>query len=61
MLLAKKNADAAKDQDDRLIYDTKTGEFRFDSDGKGGAKAKIIGVLDGSPDKFAHSDIVIVA
>ena len=61
MLLAKKNADAAKDKDDRLIYDTKTGEFRFDSDGKGGAKAKIIGILDGSPDKLAHSDIVIVA
>jgi Ca2+-binding RTX toxin-like protein len=61
LLLVKKNADAARDKDDRLIYDTKTGEFRFDSDGKGGAKAKIIGILDGSPDKLGHSDIVIVA
>jgi Ca2+-binding RTX toxin-like protein len=60
-LYAKKNAEKAADKDDRLIYDTKSGEFRFDKDGKGGAKAKIIAVLDGSPDKLAHSDVVIVA
>jgi Ca2+-binding RTX toxin-like protein len=61
VLLARKNAEAAKDKDDRLIYDTRTGEFRFDPDGKGGSKAKIIGILDGSPDSLDASDIVVVA
>lgn len=59
-LLAKKNADAAADKDDRLIYDLKTGEFRFDKDGKGGAKAKLFAILDNAP-KLSHGDIDIVA
>ncbi len=40
----------AKDANDRILYDSSTGECRFDRDGKGGAKAKIFAVLDGNPD-----------
>ncbi len=51
-------ADKAKDKQDRLIYDTDSGELRFDKDGKGKTKAVLI--ADGSPD-VAHSDILVVA
>ena len=57
---AKKNAEKAKDKQDRVIYDTQSGEVRFDKDGKGKTKAVLVAVLDGSPD-LAHSDILVVA
>ncbi len=57
---AKDGADKAKDKQDRVIYDTDSGELRFDKDGKGKTKAVLVAVLDGSPD-VAHSDILVVA
>ena len=57
---AKKNADEAKDGKDRIIYDTTSGELRYDKDGKGGVKAKLFGDADGSPDIDAR-DFVVVA
>lgn len=60
-LLVKKNADQARDADDRLIYDPKSGEFYFDKDGKGGAKATAFAILDNSPNNLKASDIEIVA
>ena len=58
---AKKNADEAKDSKDRIVVDTKSGECWYDKDGKGGAKAKLFAILDGSPDDISHSDFVVVA
>ena len=57
---AKKGAEKAKDKQDRVIYDTDSGEVRFDKDGKGKTKAVLVAVLDGSPD-LAHTDILVVA
>ena len=57
---AKDGADKAKDKQDRVIYDTDSGEVRFDKDGKGKTKAVLVAVLDGSPD-LAHSDILVIA
>ena len=57
---AKDGAEKAKDKFDRIIYDTDSGEVRFDKDGKGKTKAVLFAVLDGSPD-LAHSDVLVVA
>jgi Ca2+-binding RTX toxin-like protein len=59
--LAKEGADTAKDKHDRVIYDEASGELRFDSDGKGGDKAKLFAILDGSPDNLSHTDFLVVA
>ena len=53
-------ADEAKDHKDRIVYDTKSGELWYDKDGKNGAHAKLIGVLDGAPD-IDQTDFLIVA
>ena len=58
---AGKNAKAANDGSDRVIYDTKSGEIRYDKDGAGGAKAKLVAILDGSPDSLGHADFTVVA
>ena len=57
---AKKGAEKAKDKQDRIIYDTKSGEIHFDKDGKGKTKAVLVAVLDGAPD-LTHSDVLVVA
>lgn len=50
----------AKDKSDRIIYDKKDGELRYDPDGKGGTKAKVIAILDDSPNKLSVDDFLIV-
>lgn len=51
----------AKDSSDRIIYDPDTGICRYDPDGKGGTKAKIFTVLDGSPDGVSAGDFLVLA
>ncbi len=54
-----KHATEALDSHDRIIYDTKSGDLRYDKDGFGGHNAKLIATLDGSPNDLSHSDIVV--
>ena len=52
-------ATAAHDADDRIIYDTSTGELYFDPDGSGNAAAaQLIARLEGAPGVVAN-DIVV--
>jgi Ca2+-binding RTX toxin-like protein len=57
---AKDGASKAKDKQDHIIYDSDSGEVRFDKDGKGKTKAVLFAVLDGGPD-LAHTDVLVVA
>ena len=50
-----------KDDKDLVIYDKKSGKVYYDADGPGGARAKLIAILDDSPNKLKASDIEIVA
>ena len=58
---AHKHADEGKDGKDLIVYDTKSGELWYDKDGHGGDKAKLIAMLDNSPDTLAHTDFLVVA
>lgn len=52
---------AAKDKDDRLIYNSKDGSLWYDADGSGKAFAAVkFAVLTGSPDGVAYQDFDIV-
>jgi Ca2+-binding RTX toxin-like protein len=54
--------DAARDASDRILYNTATGELRYDVDGVGGAAAQLIATLgDGSHPRLSYVDILIVA
>ncbi len=53
-------ASTAHDADDRLIYNTTTGELWYDPDGTGAIHAVLIAKLSGHPD-LAVSDLLIVA
>lgn len=48
----------ARDKSDRIVYNTETGGLYFDSDGKGGAKAKQFAILAGAPDLGADDFVV---
>ncbi|MCJ7597497.1 MAG: hypothetical protein MUO41_02490 [Methyloceanibacter sp.] len=49
----------AHDASDRFIYNEDRGVLRFDADGKGGAKAHIVAVLDTAP-HLTHDDIFVI-
>ena len=51
----------AADKNDHILYDSATGELRYDKDGKGGTKAKVFAHLDGSPDGVGLDDFTVVA
>jgi len=53
--------DEGKDDKDLIIYDKKSGKVLYDADGPGGAHAKLVAILDDSPNKLKASDIEIVA
>jgi Ca2+-binding RTX toxin-like protein len=53
--------DDGKDDKDLVVYDKKSGKVFYDADGPGGADAKLVAILDGSPNKLKASDIEIVA
>jgi VCBS repeat-containing protein len=61
-LFSKAGALKAKQLDDRLVYDTKTGNLSYDADGKGGAAAiHFATLLDGSkPATLDSGDFTIV-
>ena len=50
-------AGASVDNDDRIIYDSRTGELFYDADGGGGAEAVMIATLKGTP-ALSADDIV---
>ena len=50
---------AAHDVDDRVIYNTSTGQLWYDADGTGGGAAQLIATLQGAP-SLAASDIAII-
>lgn len=50
---------AAKDADDRIVYDSKTGKLFYDADGKGGAAALHFATLSSKP-TLDHGDFAIV-
>ena len=53
--------DDGKDDKDLIVYDKKSGKVLYDADGPGGAHAKLVAILDDSPNKLKASDIEIVA
>ncbi len=55
---AHKHAEEGKNAKDLVVYDTKSGKLWYDKDGAGGAHAKLVAILDGSP-HLGHGDIVI--
>jgi Ca2+-binding RTX toxin-like protein len=48
----------AHDADDRVIYNTSTGQLWFDADGSGAGAAQLVATLQGAP-ALAASDIVV--
>ncbi|MFM7783228.1 MAG: hypothetical protein ACKPE6_01045, partial [Gammaproteobacteria bacterium] len=53
------NLKAARDADDRIVYDTSTGTLYYDADGKGGTAAVPFAVLAGAP-TITAADFLIV-
>jgi len=51
-------AASGHDGDDRVIYDTSTGNLWFDADGNGAGEARLIANLDGAP-ALAATDIAV--
>jgi T1SS-143 domain-containing protein len=51
---------AAADADDRFLYDTGTGELRFDADGNGAGEAVLVATLTDAPELTAD-DILVIA
>jgi serralysin len=52
-------ATSAHDADDRIVYDTSSGNLYYDADGSGGAAAQLIATLQGTPVLVA-SDLRVV-
>jgi Ca2+-binding RTX toxin-like protein len=52
-------ANAAHAADDRLIYNTSTGQLYYDADGAGGADAQLVATLQGAP-TVAAGDIWVI-
>jgi len=52
-------ATAAHDTSDRLVYDTTTGELRYDADGTGAGAAVLVATLQGAP-ALGATDIEVV-
>ncbi|NIX75729.1 cadherin domain-containing protein [Microvirga terricola] len=50
---------AAHDQDDRIIYNKKTGALYYDEDGTGAAKAVQFAILSNKP-KLAYTDFLVI-
>jgi Ca2+-binding RTX toxin-like protein len=50
---------AAGDADDRIVYNSATGELFFDADGNGAGAAVLFAVLDGHP-LLAASDFTVI-
>jgi VCBS repeat-containing protein len=51
---------SAKDADDRIVYNTTTGDLRYDADGKGGAAAILFATLVNKPAALDAGDFGIV-
>jgi serralysin len=54
-------ANAAADRSDRIVYDPESGKLFYDSDGKGGEKAKLFAILDTSPGSLGAADFWVVS
>jgi Ca2+-binding RTX toxin-like protein len=52
-------ANAGHDADDRLIYDTTTGQLYYDADGNGAGAAQLIATFQGAP-TVAASDVWVI-
>jgi Ca2+-binding RTX toxin-like protein len=53
-------ANAAQDGDDRLVYNTTTGQLWYDPDGTGAGHVLLVAKLSGKPD-LALGDLLIIA
>jgi Ca2+-binding RTX toxin-like protein len=49
----------ADEKDDRIIYNKDNGKLFYDGDGKGGSDAKLIAILDNTPNLNASDFLVI--
>ena len=52
-------ANAGHDTDDRLIYNTSTGQLYYDDDGSGAHAAQLVATLEGAP-TLAATDIAVI-
>ncbi|HEY5710537.1 MAG TPA: hypothetical protein VIT38_01475, partial [Allosphingosinicella sp.] len=53
------NGATALDADDRILYDTATGNLFFDADGNGAGTAVLFATLQGHP-PIAASDFIVI-
>src|SRR5204862_4393190 len=49
-------ATGGHDADDRIVYNTSTGQLYYDADGAGGADAQLVATIEGAP-SIAASDL----
>jgi Ca2+-binding RTX toxin-like protein len=52
-------ATGGHDADDRLVYNTSTGQLYYDADGSGGGAAQLVATLQGAPG-VAAADIWVI-
>ena len=55
---AASGATAGHDADDRIVYDTSTGNLYYDADGNGAAPAQLIATLNGAPTLSANEIVI---
>jgi Ca2+-binding RTX toxin-like protein len=52
-------ATGGADANDRVVYNTSTGQLYYDADGSGSGAAQLVGTLSGAPG-LAASDIAVI-
>jgi Ca2+-binding RTX toxin-like protein len=57
--LAADGAISGEDPEDRVVYDTSTGNLYYDADGSGGGSVQLIATFEGSP-RIVATDVTVI-